>query len=415
MTWATVTWRLCPGAIRKGETETMNATVTIRLVETALRVGGRAQVLAVAGALLALGGGGLLFGESVPDEAAISQQIKELMRDPAPSRDRGDYMTVLGDRREKVIALVDVLLDAHPQTQRRDELLMAKLESLYIVAVTQAQPLDALAAEAGRILADKPSPELAAYAAYMKMRTEIATHRRKRRARALASRKAPTTTQTRTREDRFEIRQYTTYVSAYPKSEFTPSLLGAIIRDAWARGDTVTAQKRLAELKRLHPRHVETERVLAADRTRRAIGEPFELTFTSTAGERIDIQEMKGHVVVVVFWATWCANCRQEIRRLDAMHQRLRSRGLRVVGVSLDDSRPALEGFMARDRITWPVHFDGKQWDSDLARRFGIRAIPAVYVIDKSGVLRAVRSGDIESLVERLLEKNPLERRPSLP
>jgi len=350
-------------------------------------------------------GAGASLGADVPDEANLSKQIKQWMADPPRAQGQTDYMKVLADRRKKVIELANTMLKAYPQTKDRDEVLMAKLESLYIVAIVGAQPLNALEAEVDRVLAGKPSADLAAYAAYVKVQVEVASNRRKLRKQTIATQKAITTTQMAQRQAEFELQRYKDYVAKYPKSQFAPNLLEAIIKDAWDRSDQAAADKYFNKLQTDHPRHVVTERVQAARRQRRAIGKPLQLAFTSTDAQKIDVQKMKGHVVIVDFWATWCASCRKSIPHLKSLYERLRPRGLRIIGISLDASRSKLDDYVKQQAISWPQYFDGKGWGNDVAKQFGVQSIPAVYVVDTSGVLRAISPDDLDATVERLLRE----------
>ncbi len=374
-----------------------------------------ARAHSIAGAVCLLIVAGTVCGAASGDEAASYEQIKRWVADPPSDENQPDAMTVLAARREKAIALIDAFLQTHPRSTRRDELLMDKLESLYIVTIVRARPLDALEAEADRVLSGRPSPDVAAYAAYLKMQARIAAHRRTQRLASVArsgttTTRGATTTQPVTTSlraprghEQFLVGQYRSYVNEYPKSQFTPRLLVALIQEAWARGDDVAATEDVARLKRDHPRHVETGRIIAALRARRAIGKPFELTFTGMRGEKIDMKMMRGQVVLIGFWASWCQDCRRMVARLESLRRRYQGRGLRTIGVSLDGSRSAVEAFLSKEGIDWPQHFDGRQWDNVVARRCGVQSIPSILVIDTAGLLRAISPNDVEGWVARLL------------
>ncbi len=120
------------------------------------------------------------------------------------------------------------------------------------------------------------------------------------------------------------------------------------------------------------------------------IGDTFDLAFTALDGSEVDIASMTGRVVLVDFWATWCMPCIQTMPGLKSLYSEFRDRGFEIIGISLDEEREKLEEYLAREHITWPQYFDGEGWYSEMASRFGIRAIPATFLVDAGGRVVAV-------------------------
>lgn len=125
---------------------------------------------------------------------------------------------------------------------------------------------------------------------------------------------------------------------------------------------------------------------------------------TDLAGNPLSIGGLKGKVVLVDFWATWCGPCVGELPNVIAAYEKYHAKGFEVVGISLDRSEDALKKFIAERKMTWPQYFDGKAWDSKLGRQYGITSIPATYLLDREGriVARDLRGEALETELARL-------------
>jgi len=111
-------------------------------------------------------------------------------------------------------------------------------------------------------------------------------------------------------------------------------------------------------------------------------------------------------VVLVDFWATWCGPCVEEIPNVKAVYDKLHPKGFEIVGISFDQEKDALTSFVSDKKMTWPQYFDGKGWENKFGQKFGIHAIPAMWLVDKKGNLRDIEGrGDLETKVAKLLDE----------
>lgn len=121
--------------------------------------------------------------------------------------------------------------------------------------------------------------------------------------------------------------------------------------------------------------------------------------------------DAKGKVVVMDFWATWCAPCKASFPKVDAIFQKHKDQGLVVVGVNEDEERGGIDAFLANTGAKFPIAYDAK---GKAAEVFGVDTMPSSFVIDRRGVVRFVHSGyhpddasAIEAEVEQLLAESP--------
>lgn len=112
-------------------------------------------------------------------------------------------------------------------------------------------------------------------------------------------------------------------------------------------------------------------------------------------GGPLDVRKLRGQVVVVNFWASWCAPCREEAPALRVLEQRFASRGVRFVGVDIRDNRTSAMAFERQYHITYPSIFDPDYKVTAAMGRLTPRATPATYLIDRRGRLAGVFFGRI--------------------
>jgi peroxiredoxin len=138
-----------------------------------------------------------------------------------------------------------------------------------------------------------------------------------------------------------------------------------------------------------------------------AVGQPApEITAKDSIGNEIRLSSLKGKVVLVNFTATWCGPCKEELPDLVKLYNECHDKGLEIISVFLDSDRLAVERHVKDHRILWPYAFDGKGWDNDAAREWGISAVPTNPIIDKRGVIAEdnVRGVSIQRAVEKYLK-----------
>ncbi len=132
---------------------------------------------------------------------------------------------------------------------------------------------------------------------------------------------------------------------------------------------------------------------------------PLDLKFRAVDGTTVDLAKLRGKVVLLDFWATWCGPCRMEIPNVVATYNALHSQGFEIIGISLDQDKEQMVKFTKAAGMAWPQYFDGKKWENEISTRYGIDSIPAAWLLDKKGFVRSTeaRGSSLGEQVKRLL------------
>jgi peroxiredoxin len=131
------------------------------------------------------------------------------------------------------------------------------------------------------------------------------------------------------------------------------------------------------------------------------------IKMVTTSGQPVTLNNYRGYVLVMDFFATWCIPCRESIPHIIGLNRKFSKQGLQVLGVSVDEGNGReLRNFIAAQRINYPVAVA----DDDMQADYGLRSIPTIYVINKKGMVAEKFQGysdqtarAMEETIKRLL------------
>lgn len=115
-----------------------------------------------------------------------------------------------------------------------------------------------------------------------------------------------------------------------------------------------------------------------------------DFSLKSSTGRNMRLSELRGEVVLLNFWATWCGPCRQEMPQLGRLYTQYREAGFTLLGVNIDDSRANAETMVKKLGVHFPTLFDS---DKRVARLYDVDTMPATLLIDRDGRVRYVHRG----------------------
>lgn len=192
------------------------------------------------------------------------------------------------------------------------------------------------------------------------------------------------------------------FLADFPNHEHLPSL--ATQRAAlWDRRDPARATAILEEYSNSPNANVATE-AAGQLRFKNIKKEPLPLKFTALDGREVDLAQMRGKVVLIFFWSIANGTSVNELPKIAATYEKLHEQGFEVVCVPHDRDKEKLEKFVKEKNLAWPQYFDGKGWKNEISRRYALRGIPALWLVNKAGFVAFTDArGELEELVSKLL------------
>lgn len=172
-----------------------------------------------------------------------------------------------------------------------------------------------------------------------------------------------------------------------------------------------TVLEKLAEIhEKLGNAELAAEYQHKVDPTLGLVGKPMpDFSATDLDGKSISLQQYRGKVVLLDFWAVWCDPCTAEMPIVKRVYDTYKDQGFDIIGVSLDTEEKLLRNYLKENDIQWRQIFSGKGWYSPLVKQFDIHAIPAPWLIAKDGTLIShdARTPMLEWMVVKALKDKP--------
>ena len=160
------------------------------------------------------------------------------------------------------------------------------------------------------------------------------------------------------------------------------------------------------DVKSFHGMVQQTETTLSRTQAIKVGAEAPELMLPMPNGKDLALSNLRGKVVLIDFWASWCGPCRKELPNVKRCYDKYKSKVFEIYGVSLDKERDAWIEVISKEGLTWPQVSDLKFWESEAVRIYAVQSIPFTVLIDKEGKILAtdLRGADLDEKLAEVLK-----------
>ena len=123
-------------------------------------------------------------------------------------------------------------------------------------------------------------------------------------------------------------------------------------------------------------------------------------------GKSVNLESFKGKFVIIDFWASWCKPCREESPNMVRLYEKYHSKGLEIIGISLDSEKEKWQAAIQRDHLIWNHVSELQGWKGQVSKQYNISQIPFTYLLDKSGKIMAkgLRAPELDAILARTIQ-----------
>lgn len=338
---------------------------------------------------------------NTPQSPAGNPRVQKLVEElqaldkktPSPNATRNAWVEFNNQR----TSLLQRLVAAAETTEEKEQWLKQIADGIAagVQSDTYADGLGQLKAMLADIEKKTPKSSLVAYLTYRIMTADY----------SLKLRKAPTEKTAEIQEQ--WLKSLEGFVNRFPKEEDSPEALFQLGSTYEFSGKMKDARAWYTRLTTSAPESPSGARAKGALARLDSRGQQFNLKGTSLKGMPVDIADLKGKIVLVIYWANWSEPLVKDLPQIRAFYERYHDRGLEILGVNLDATKEDAQAWIAQHKVEWKQLYEpGGLEGSPLAVEYGIIHLPSLFVIDRDGKVayRGIAAEELEPVFTDLLK-----------
>jgi len=331
-----------------------------------------------------------------PQVQKLIEELQELDKNaPDPSADR----TALGKYYAARTELMQKLMEAAEGDEERDQWTRQTADAITAAIQTGAFPMGVSRLEKLQTELAKKSPKspLVSYVAYRRLLADYGMELQK-----------ADTNEKRTQIQENWLKDLEEFVKKYPDGEDTAEAALQVAMTQEFSGKLKEAREWYELLINKHSGTSSAERAQGALNRLDLVGRSMTLQGAGLEGGTVDLARLKGKVVLVLYWATWCKPCTEDLPQIRSLYQTHRDKGFEIVGVNLDSRKADVAPYLSEHRVTWPQIFEEGSLESPPAQKYGIISLPTMFLVGRDGIVisRNISVADLEKQLPDLLKKD---------
>lgn len=161
-----------------------------------------------------------------------------------------------------------------------------------------------------------------------------------------------------------------------------------------------------SDIKKFHTMVQETQSMVNRSKAIAEGQEAPEINLPTPSGKSLALSTLRGKVVLIDFWASWCGPCRKEMPNVKRVYAKYKNKGFEIYGVSLDQEKEAWLEAITKEGITWPQVSDLQYWKNEAAQTYAVQGIPFTVLIDKEGkiIAKNLRGEELDKKLAEVLK-----------